>query len=84
MCTTRDIKSAKAKPITRRRFEQRFCGALLLLIFATIVMVSVFRYFQEVIANTHGLDVAADVIERAFEAELPSYSAGAPARLSRA
>jgi hypothetical protein len=42
MCTTRDIKSAKAKPITRRRFEQRFCGALLLLIFATIVMVSVF------------------------------------------
>jgi UDP:flavonoid glycosyltransferase YjiC (YdhE family) len=42
------------------------------------------QYFQEVIANTHGLDVAADVIERAFEAELPSYSAGAPARLSRA
>ena len=41
-CATRDIKSARAKPITGRRFERRFCGALLLLIVATVVMVSVF------------------------------------------
>lgn len=39
---SRDIKSAKAKPITRGRFERRFCAALIALIFATIVMVSVF------------------------------------------
>jgi hypothetical protein len=25
------------------------------------------RYFQKIIAQTHGLEVAADVIERAFE-----------------
>jgi hypothetical protein len=39
---TRNIRPARATPITRRRFEQRFCGALLLLIVATIVMVSIF------------------------------------------
>jgi len=42
------------------------------------------QYFQEVIANIHGLDVAAGVIERAFEVELPSYSAGTPAQLRSA
>ena len=28
------------------------------------------RYFQKVIAETHGVDVAADIIERAFEESL--------------
>jgi hypothetical protein len=38
---TRDLKPAKAKPITRRGFEQRFCGVLITLIFVTVVIVSV-------------------------------------------
>jgi hypothetical protein len=68
MCTTRDIKSAKAKPITRRRFEQRFCGALLLLIFATIVMVSVFltHLFGRLVERLDG-HVAIDSAKEAGE-----------------
>ena len=38
---TRDIEPAKAKPITRCRFERRFFGVLIALIFATVVIVSV-------------------------------------------
>jgi len=39
---TRDIGPAKTKPMTRSGFERRFCGALLLLIVAIVVMVSAF------------------------------------------
>jgi hypothetical protein len=39
---TRDVGPAKTKPTTRSGFERRFCGALLLLIVAIVVMVSVF------------------------------------------
>ena len=38
----RDTGPAKARSITRSGFERKFCGVLLLLIVATIVMVSVF------------------------------------------
>jgi hypothetical protein len=38
---TRDSKPAQAKPISRRRFEGRFCGVLIALIFSTVVVVSV-------------------------------------------
>jgi UDP:flavonoid glycosyltransferase YjiC (YdhE family) len=32
------------------------------------------RYFQDVIAKTHGLDVAANVIERAFGINQEAYA----------
>jgi len=38
------------------------------------------RWFQKVIAQTRGLDVAADVIERAFEVSSPQIPAERPAR----
>jgi UDP:flavonoid glycosyltransferase YjiC (YdhE family) len=42
------------------------------------------RYFQKVIAQTQGLDLAADVIERAFKKNPIVDSAGARAALSHA
>jgi hypothetical protein len=38
---SRDIKPAKAKQITGRRFERIFCAVLIALIFATVVIVFV-------------------------------------------
>lgn len=38
---TRNTRPAKAKPITRFGFEQRFCGVLIALIFALVAVVSV-------------------------------------------
>jgi hypothetical protein len=38
---TRDIRPAKAKPITRSGFERRFCGVLIALIFAIVAMASI-------------------------------------------
>ena len=42
------------------------------------------RYFQKVIAETHGLDIAADVIEQAFNKNRSSDKAEKHARLLRA
>jgi zeaxanthin glucosyltransferase len=42
------------------------------------------RYFQDVIARTHGLDVAADVIERALGIDQDAEVAGERVELSRA
>jgi zeaxanthin glucosyltransferase len=41
------------------------------------------RYFQDVIAQTHGLDVAADLIERAFGVDHAADGAGERVELSR-
>jgi zeaxanthin glucosyltransferase len=41
------------------------------------------RYFQKVIARTQGLDLAADVIERAFKRIMSGISSGQRAALSR-
>src|SRR5260370_1186460 len=41
------------------------------------------RYFQKVIARTQGLDLAADVIERAFKKNHVGHSSGQRAALSR-
>jgi len=41
------------------------------------------RYFQKVIARTQGLDLAADVIERAFKKNHIGDSSGQRAALSR-
>jgi hypothetical protein len=38
---TRDIRPARAKPITGYCFERRFCGVLIALIFTTVAIVSV-------------------------------------------
>ena len=38
---TRNIRPAKAKPITRFGFERRFCGVLIALIFAIVAIASV-------------------------------------------
>jgi zeaxanthin glucosyltransferase len=42
------------------------------------------RYFQKVIAETHGLDIAADVIEQAFSKNRSADKTERHARLSRA
>lgn len=42
------------------------------------------RYFQKVIAQTHGLDLAAEVIDRAFGVDWMAESEGGRAELSHA